>query len=157
MIVAEVMTQKVHTCSPTDPLHAAVQIMWEHDCGSVPVVREDGHVIGMITDRDVCMAAFLRGQRLDECVVRDVMAAPAITCRPSDPVEKAESAMREYRIRRVAVIDESDRVTGIVSMNDLVLAVPRADNQRGKRPESLVGTLTAICQHRNPPARADAA
>jgi CBS domain-containing protein len=151
MIVAEVMTQNARTCSPTDPLHVAVQIMWEQDCGSVPVVREDGHVIGMITDRDICMATYLRGQRLDECVVRDVMAAPAITCRPSDPIDKAESAMRAHRVRRVAVIDENDRVTGIVSLNDLVLAVPRADTQRGRRPESVVNTLAAICEHRDTP------
>jgi len=157
MIVAEVMTPNVQTCSPTDPLHAAAQIMWERDCGSVPVVREDGHVVGMITDRDICMATFLRGQRLDECVVRDVMSAPAVTCRPSDAIEKAESAMRDHRIRRVAVIDENDRVMGIVSLNDLVLALPRADGQRARRPELMVSTMTAICQHRTPTPRTSAA
>jgi len=152
MIVAEVMTQEVCTCLSTDPLYTAAQIMWERDCGSVPVVREDGHVVGMITDRDICMATYLRGQRQDECVVRDVMTAPAVTCRPSDSIDKAESAMREHRVRRVAVIDESDRVTGILSLNDLVLCAP--PDHRGKRPEALVGTLSAISQHRNPAAHA---
>jgi CBS-domain-containing membrane protein len=157
MIVAEVMTQAVRTCAATDSLSAAAQIMWELDCGAVPVVRDDGHVMGMITDRDICMAAHLRGQRLGECLVRDAMGAPAISVRPSDAIEKAESVMREHRIRRVPVIDESDRVTGIVSLNDLVLAVQRTDNQRGRRPEALVSTLTAICQHRQTNARAAAA
>jgi CBS domain-containing protein len=157
MIVAEVMTQAVRTCAPTDSLSAAAQIMWELDCGSVPVVRDDGHVMGMITDRDICMAAHLRRQRLDECVVRNVMAAPAISVRPSDPLEKAETVMREHRVRRVPVIDENDRVTGIVSLNDLVLAVPRTDNQRGRQPEALVSTLAAISQHRQRNDRADAA
>lgn len=150
MIVAEVMTQAVRTCAPTDTLRAAAQIMWEQDCGAVPVVREDGHVMGMITDRDICMAALLRGERLEQCVVRDVMAAPAVACRPADPLDKAEESMRHHRVRRLPVIDENDCVTGIVSLNDLVLAVPRADNQRGRAPEALVSTMAAICQHRHP-------
>ena len=150
MIVAEVMTQTVRTCAPSDTLSAAAQIMWEHDCGSVPVVRDDGHIIGMITDRDICMAAYLRGQRLDECVVRDVMAAPAISCRPGDPIDKAEAAMREHRVRRMPVIDESDRITGILSLNDLVLAMPPAAHARDRQPEMLVSTLAAISQHRAP-------
>lgn len=157
MIVAELMTEAVQTCAPTDTLQRAAQIMWERDCGAVPVVRDDGHVMGMITDRDICMAAFLRSQRLDECVVRDVMNAPAISCRPADPIEKAESAMREHRIRRVPVIDEGDRVTGILSLNDIVLATSRADNRRatrsgqetGVQPAEVVTTLASICEHRS--------
>lgn len=157
MIVAEVMTEAVQTCAPTDTLRRAAQIMWEQDCGSVPVVRDDGHVLGMITDRDICMAAYLRNQRLDECVVRDVMNAPAIACRPADPIEKAEAAMREHRIRRVPVIDEGDRVTGILSLNDIVLATPqgggngggvRAGKQADVRPDEVLTTFATICQHR---------
>ena len=148
MIVAEVMTLGVHTCSPADTLRTAAQIMWEQDCGSVPVVREDGHVIGMITDRDICMAAYLRGQRLDECVVRDVMGAPAVACRPGDAIEKAEAAMREGRVRRMPVLDENDRVTGILSVNDLVLAAPQTDHQHGSSPEAVLTTIATICQHR---------
>jgi CBS domain-containing protein len=154
MIVAEVMTEAVQTCAPTDTLQRAAQIMWERDCGSVPVVRDDGHVLGMITDRDICMAAYLRHQRLDECVVRDVMNGPAIACRPADPIDKAEAAMREHRVRRVPVIDESDLVTGILSLNDIVLATPAAaegsgaEADAGARPEAVLTTLATICQHR---------
>lgn len=157
MIVAELMTEAVRTCAPTDSLSVAAQIMWELDCGSVPVVRHDGRVMGMITDRDICMAAHLRGQRLDECIVRGAMAAPAISVRPSDSVDKAETVMREHRVRRLPVIDENDRVVGIVSLNDLVLAVPRTDSQRGRRPETLLSTLAAICQHRQADGRVAAA
>jgi CBS domain-containing protein len=157
MIFAEVMTEAVRTCAPGDTLQHAAQIMWDQDCGSVPVVRDDGHVLGMITDRDICMAAFLRQRRLDECLVRDAMNGPAVACRPSDPIEKAEAAMREHRIRRVPVIDAGDRVTGILSLNDIVLATPQASEGHGSRPgkqvdvrpEQVLTTFATICQHRN--------
>src|SRR5262249_37461820 len=55
--VGAVMTDDVHVCSPEDPLYRPAQIMWEGDCGSVPVV-DSGRVCGMVTDRDICMAAY---------------------------------------------------------------------------------------------------
>ncbi|MBA3541520.1 MAG: CBS domain-containing protein, partial [Deltaproteobacteria bacterium] len=58
------MTRSVHTCQPTDTLAAAAKLMWEHDIGALPVVDQVGHVVGMITDRDACMAAYTRGDAL---------------------------------------------------------------------------------------------
>jgi CBS domain-containing protein len=151
MIVAELMTEAVRTCAPNDTLRTAAQIMWEQDCGSVPVVGDEGQIVGMITDRDICMAAYLRGQRLHECTVGDIMATPAVACRPGDSIEKAETTMREHQVRRVPIIDEGGRVTGILSMNDLVLAAPLAGSQRqGMRPEAVLSTFAQICQHRAP-------
>lgn len=154
MIIAEVMKRGVYTCSPTDTLQVPAQIMWEHDCGSVPIVDQDGRVVGMITDRDICMAAYLRGQRLQDCVTCDVMARPAVACRPGDPVEKAELAMREHQVRRLPIIGDDQRLTGIVSVNDLLLAAPEDERApKDRRPgdaerHALLSTLAAICQHR---------
>ena len=62
-IVAQVMTRKVHTCRRGDTLHRAARLMWDHDCGAVPIVDERGHTVGMITDRDICMAVYIRDGR----------------------------------------------------------------------------------------------
>jgi CBS-domain-containing membrane protein len=64
MKVREFMTTVAHTCRPEDTLDKAAHLLWAHDCGSLPVIAADGRVLAMITDRDVCMGAFLRGQAL---------------------------------------------------------------------------------------------
>lgn len=110
MTIDEVMTRPVWTCAPTDSLRRAAQIMWEHDCGSVPVVSDDGRVQGMITDRDVCMTGFLRGEPLNDCAVHEVMARPVVTSLASDSVETAHEVMRRYRIRRLPIVDGEGRL-----------------------------------------------
>jgi CBS domain-containing protein len=63
--VQQVMTMSVYSCHVNDHLGTAAKLMWEHDCGVVPVVNDDGRAIGMLTDRDICMAAFTQGRVLD--------------------------------------------------------------------------------------------
>jgi CBS domain-containing protein len=153
MIVAEVMEPQASACSPNDSLRVAAQIMWERDCGSVPVTEDGGRVVGMITDRDICMAAYLRDTRLGECAVGEVMARPAAACRPSDPIGKAESTMREHRIRRLPVIDESNHLVGVLSLNDLVLATPRpVTGRQAHQQDDVLATLATICEHRDRPS-----
>jgi|SRR5579862_8256828 len=154
MIVAEVMKPEPSACSPDDSLRVAAQIMWERDCGSVPVTDRGGRAVGMITDRDICMAAYLRDMRLGECAIGEIMARPVVACRPSDPIEKAESTMRQYRIRRLTVIDDTGHLVGVLSLNDLVLATPRpAIGRKARQQDEVLSTLATICEHRDrPPA-----
>jgi CBS domain-containing protein len=63
--VFELMTRDVKTCGCADMVEHAAHIMWTRDCGCVPVVDGDGHVVGMVTDRDVCMAAYTQGRPRD--------------------------------------------------------------------------------------------
>src|SRR5687767_6253206 len=62
--IEDIMTRDVRACSPTDTLATAAQIMWENDCGAVPVVDADERIVGIITDRDLAMAAHLQGVAL---------------------------------------------------------------------------------------------
>jgi predicted transcriptional regulator len=84
MKVEQVMKQAVQACRRGDALNTAAQIMWEHDCGCVPVVDTENRVIGMITDRDICMAAYTRGEPLQtlrvETAIVERWCSP---CRPS--------------------------------------------------------------------------
>jgi CBS domain-containing protein len=151
MTIAELMTKDVQVCTPQDTLQRAAQIMWDHDCGSVPVVDDGDRVIGLITDRDVCMAALFRGQPLHQCSVGEVMSRPAITCTAQDSTEAAQDTMRAHQIRRLPVVEGNGRITGILSLNDLAVAAPRPrDQKRGMRPEAVAMTLAAVSQHRTP-------
>jgi CBS domain-containing protein len=122
MKIEQLMTRSVCTCEPEDSLFEAAQIMWDRDCGCVPVVRsEDGgrRVVGMVTDRDVCMAAYTQGRSLDSMPVSRAMAAHVISCRSDDSTDVALAMLRAHQLHRLPVLDEQDHLVGIVSLADL--------------------------------------
>lgn len=145
------MSRKVATCGIGDTLNAAAQIMWEHDCGFVPVL--DGErLVGVVTDRDSLMAAYTRGVPLTAIRVREIMSREVLTCAPNDDVIEAGRRMAAHQIRRLPVV-EKGRVMGVVSLNDVALAARQ--HERGAPSASDVGeTLGAISQHRAPIATA---
>ena len=150
MNVEQLMRRPVRTCQPNDSLDWAAQIMWEADCGSVPVVDGDGRLVAMITDRDVCMAAHFQSGPLCALKVKDAMSTVAYACKPRDALADAERIMRSQQVRRLPVVDEEDHVVGIVSLNDLALEAG-AETIAKKREVTLneVGrTLEAVCHHR---------
>jgi CBS domain-containing protein len=115
----DVMTRAVATCFAADPLTRPAQLMWESDCGAIPVVSHDGKLIGMITDRDICMAAYTRGRPLSELSVSSVMSSALYTCKPTDSLRSLMDTMTSQQIRRVPVVDEAGLVLGIVSLADV--------------------------------------
>lgn len=120
MRVRDVMTTLVHTCRPQDSLDTAARLLWEHDCGSLPVVDGNGKVGAMITDRDICMAALLRGRPLHELRVADCMSQGIATCKVDDDLATAGKRMAEHQVHRLPIVDGDGRLAGIVSLNDLV-------------------------------------
>jgi CBS domain-containing protein len=146
--VADLMTTPVRSCDTHDTLQRAAQIMWENDCGVVPVVDGQGHLIGMITDRDICMAAYMQGRPLSEIHVSNAMATAVHGVRETDPVEVAEDLMRHVRVRRVPVLDEGGRLTGILSMNDLArhARLSASGKTPGLSANRITQTLAAICE-----------
>jgi CBS domain-containing protein len=119
MNVADIMTKEVATCGPADSLNRAAQLMWERRCGAVPVVDQDGRAVGLLTDRDVCMAAYTQGRRLDDVAVDTAMSRPARTCTTTTVVEDAEDLMMAHAVRRLVVVDPDGRVAGVVSIDDV--------------------------------------
>jgi CBS domain-containing protein len=124
--------------------------MWEQDCGCVPVVDSSNVVIGLITDRDIAMAAYTQGKLLAQVVVGDVMTRNVLSCRPTETLHAAERRMRERQVRRLPVTDGTGVLVGMISVNDLVLEAAR---QRGSaRSQTVVAELTEtladICRHR---------
>jgi len=120
MTVQEVLTPNVKTCTADTDLAIAAKIMWDGDCGTVPVVNYERKVVGMITDRDICIAAATRATSPANICVRDVMSGRVYTCSPDDEVLRALKIMKEQRVRRLSVVDRDQRLVGILSLNDLV-------------------------------------
>ncbi len=152
MKVEQLMTRNVRACEPDDPLSAAAQIMWEEDCGCVPVVSHANGaatVVGMITDRDVCMAAYTQGRPLQATKVQSAMAKSLCTCRPTDAVSVALKVMRTNQLHRLPVVDAGDHLVGILSLTD----VAREAARTGQRPgdlsaTALAATVEAIAERR---------
>jgi CBS domain-containing protein len=148
MNASDLMTQGVKTCRAGDSLERAAQIMWEHDCGVVPVVDGDERLVGMVTDRDACMAAYTRGHSLPQIPVSDVMARELHSVRDTDSPQSALELMRRARVRRAPVVDGEGRLRGILSMADLAR---HAYGSLGQRSDDLgrdgiVRTMAAICE-----------
>jgi CBS domain-containing protein len=147
MRVESIMFRDVVCCRRTDSLAEAAQAMWNHDIGCVPVIDDQGHVVGIVTDRDVAMAAYTRGQPLAAVPVTIAMASHVITCAPGDDVGAVEKTMAARQVRRVPVVDESGHPVGMVSLNDLARAAVRTLSIPA--PE-VASTLAAICAPRAP-------
>lgn len=119
MKVAEVMTRDPAYCRSNESLARAAQLMWERDCGCIPVVDDEARVVGIVTDRDISMAAFHARRRLDEMPVAQTMAKAPVAVTPRDPISEALHIMELARVRRLPVVDDAGRLVGVLSLHDL--------------------------------------
>ena len=121
MKVEQLMTKDLRACRPSHPLNCAAQILWEYDCGIVPIVDEEGldKVVGTLTDRDICMAAYTRGHALSEIQVDSAMAHKIYSCTPAATLEDAMQKMQEAQVRRLPIVDEAGHLLGMISLADI--------------------------------------
>ena len=145
MRVEKVMHRPVVTVKSDENLGNAARLMWEEDCGALPVVDAENRVIAMITDRDVCMAAYTQGLPLESIPVSRAMSNELFAVRPNDEVAVAEKQMGERQVRRLPVIDADGRALGILSLNDLAREAGRFSTGRVLDANTaLVRTLTEV-------------
>jgi CBS domain-containing protein len=153
MKVQELMTSQPLTCGLESNLAEVAQLMWNGDCGIVPVTDANGKLLGVVTDRDICIASATQDKVPSRIRMAEMPHGDVFTCRPDDDVQGALMLMREHRIRRVPVTAPDGTLVGILSLNDLALAA-------GERAElSALDVLTAlkgICAHPVPLAAAPA-
>lgn len=150
MQVRDVMTRNVKTCSASDPLTRAAQLMWDHDIGCVPVLDPRELLAGVITDRDICMAAYTQGRALDEIPVFSAMASNLAVVRPEDDIEEAERMMSVHQVRRIPVVDAGRKIVGIITVGDLLNVGMGLDVVAKK--DGILTTLRAIGTPRHPRA-----
>ncbi|HEX9104174.1 MAG TPA: CBS domain-containing protein [Polyangia bacterium] len=151
MKVESIMTRDVAACTAGQTLNCAAQIMWDRDCGCVPVVDGNNLVVGMLTDRDICMAAYTTNAPLTALRVGDIMCKQVIACGPFDSIEQAEALMQRHKIRRLPVVGFENQLMGILSLNDLARAarVQPHTRERGINSDAIEVTLAAVSEPRS--------
>jgi CBS domain-containing protein len=150
MLVKDVMIHPVRTCRPATSAGEAAAAMADAGVGCLPVVDSHRRLIGIVTDRDVCV---LVARRRDpwQAPVADIMAADVISCRASDDVEVALVAMKENGFRRIPAVDACTHVVGLVSIDDVIR---RTGTGRGViAGEAVLDVLRHICEREAPALR----
>ncbi|MGP0058853.1 MAG: CBS domain-containing protein [Beijerinckiaceae bacterium] len=118
MKTKQVMHKGVEWVSPDTPVRKLAKMMQEFDIGAIPIGESD-KLVGMVTDRDLCLRALADGKDPDKLTARDVMTAGIIWCRDNEDVEEAADLMERKRVRRLPVIDDNKRMVGILSLGDV--------------------------------------
>jgi CBS domain-containing protein len=150
MKVQDVMTYDVQTCTPETNLAAAAMQMWRGDFGVMPVVA-GGRVVGMITDRDICIAAATKHRDPANVRVKEVISGQVYGCSPDTDIHEALKIMQQKQVRRLPIISAEDgRLAGILSMNDVALK-EQGGAKAELSAEDVETTMRGICAHRELP------
>jgi CBS domain-containing protein len=153
MKAKSIMTESVKSCRPDTNLAAVTEIMWRGDCGIVPVVNEQGEAVGVVTDRDICIALGTRNVPASTVTAGDVMTHPVAGCVPEDDCFAVLIEMERHRLHRLPVLGIGGVLLGIVSLDDIVkraAATPAGDPLR----HGVVEVLAAIGGHTAPAGKA---
>jgi CBS domain-containing protein len=140
MKISEVMTRDVQTIRPDQSAQDAARFMLKAEAGSIPVTDGD-RLIGMITDRDIAVRGVAKGYGPDT-PVRELMSDDVICARADDSVEDVASRMSEAQVRRLPVVDQDERLCGIVSLGDL-----SRESDTGTAAQALEGVSQLGGQH----------
>ncbi|MFO1463297.1 MAG: CBS domain-containing protein [bacterium] len=150
MKVKDIMNASPRSCRPQTNLAEVATLMWDGDCGVIPVVEDGNRAIGMVTDRDICIAVATRRRRADEIQVRELCGGELFSCRPEDEVLSALHSMGEHKVRRLPVLNQSGELVGVLSLNDIILEAKEKRDRRTGAPtyEEVLNALKSICGHR---------
>ena len=121
MKVQDIMKSGVETIAPTNTAKEAATIMHDKHIGSLPVV-DNGQLVGILTDRDICVRVTATGRDAVMTSVKEVMGKSVETCRADQDIEAAAQVMIDHHIRRLVVLDGNDAITGFLSVDDLAKA-----------------------------------
>jgi len=147
MKVKDIMTKSACSVKASQHLNEAANLMWEFDCGCIPVSDADERITGVITDRDICMAAYTKGLPIEMIPVSTTMSATVYSCSEQDPLESAEDVMRHHQVRRLPVLDKKQKLVGILSLNDIALAYGNRSLESSVKATDVAKTLASVCKH----------
>lgn len=119
----DIMTKSIKTCDYNCNVKEVAQIMKKFDTGAVPVVDAMGKPLGVITDRDIIVNAVAESNHPDNIKVLNLMTKHIISVHENDPIDVAAQKMKEHKVRRILVVDDEDRLKGIISLADFTLQV----------------------------------
>jgi len=160
MNVNEIMSIDVKTCMPSSNLQEVAGLMWSNDCGAIPVVNEQNIPLGIVTDRDVAMAAMLNHKPLWALTAAEVIHEQNLcSCQQNNSMQECLTMMKEEGVRRVLVTNADDTLAGIVSIGDVVAFTGNSTSRSKKQPaqqikhEPVLSMLKHVSAHHMQPER----
>lgn len=142
MLVKDLMTRDVSSCRPENNLAELAEVMWNQRCGALPILDDSGRVIGMITDRDICIALGTRNLRASDVLAQDVSPPRCFTCSPNNDLRDALRTMAKQEVCRLPVIDEIGQLVGILSMDDIIFRAGGGRSSLSDR--EIIDTIAAM-------------
>lgn len=151
MKVSELMEKHIYTCGPQANLENVAMLMWNHDCGSIPVVDNGNRPVGMITDRDISIGSALNHQPLWDMTTAQVTDGREVfTCGVDDKVKDALAIMESKQVRRLPVIDGDGHLAGMLSIKDVVYAAaPSKSKNNDLSYNDVMDLMKAVCSSQN--------
>tara|TARA_R110000868_G_scaffold324184_2_gene585075 strand:+ start:1156 stop:1656 length:501 start_codon:yes stop_codon:yes gene_type:complete len=160
MNVNEIMSIDVKTCMPSSNLQEVAGLMWSNDCGAIPVINEQNIPLGIVTDRDVAMAAMLNHKPLWALTAAEVIQEQNLcSCQQNNSMQECLTMMKEEGVRRVLVTNVDDTLAGIVSIGDVVAFTGNSTSRSKKKPaqkikhEPVLSMLKHVSAHHMQPER----
>src|SRR5215469_14196068 len=121
MRVRDVMTKMPKFCTSGTNLAQAADLMWTARCGALPVVDDQQDVVGILTDRDICLRIANRDCRPSEMTAGEAMTHRVAVCHPDDDIHSALTTMRSRKVRRLPVVSAEGHLEGMLSVSELLL------------------------------------
>ena len=146
MQVYRIMTPALECCMPADTVRKVAELMRQADCGIIPVLasEEDSRIVGVVTDRDLCMDVVAQGRDPNQVRVAECMTDQVITCWPDDNLQHVANLMTDQQIRRIPVVDGRGAILGMVSLVDIARSLVSS--------AIVAVTLRDICKHTTAPS-----
>jgi len=160
MNINEIMSIDVKTCMPNSNLQEVAGLMWSNDCGAIPVVNEQNIPLGIVTDRDIAMAAMLNYKPLWALTAAEVIQKQSLcSCQQNNSLQECLTMMKEEGVRRVLVTNADDTLAGIVSIGDVVAFTGGSTSRNKKQPaqikhEPVLSMLKHVSAHHIQPKQA---
>jgi CBS domain-containing protein len=152
MKVKEIMTSSPVVCDLNESLAEAAKTMWESDCGVLPVLKDGKEVVGLITDRDICMALAMRDCNSAAVSAEEVITGNVYSVKPEDEIQEALLLMQQHQVRRLPVVSPDGQLEGMLSLNDIILESKEtaASDVPQITHADVINTYKTICEHRKP-------
>ena len=147
MKVKDIMTKSACSVKASQHLNDAAYLMWEFDCGCLPVSDENECIVGVVTDRDICMAAYTKGLPIGAIPVSTAMSSVVFSCSEGDSIADAEDIMSHHQVRRLPVLDDEQKLVGILSLNDIALAYKNRSLGSSVKATDVAKTLASVSAH----------
>ena len=159
MRVVDIMMGTPYFCPPEANLGVVTELLWKGDCGFLPVVDARGKIVGVVTDRDVCIALGTRGRLPQDVTAAEVMTPQVHLCAPEDDIHEALREMREGHVRRLPVVTKKGALVGVISIDDVILHAEFETSGRVAEltAQEVVKTLQALNVRQLPQAKSAAA